>query len=112
MPSTTTPAKVSAQPAKNPKFSGAPMGASSASAPPPPPKTSGKAITALVLAIIGFFIVGIIFGPIAICLAASAKNDIRERPTQVKGEGIANAAMIVGAIALIVSIVIIILYLA
>jgi len=63
----------------------------------------------LVLSIIGLFLLGIVLGPIAICLAVSAKNDIKKRPQQVQGTGMANAGLIIGIIGIILSIVLIIL---
>lgn len=48
--------------------------------------TSGKATTSMVCGIISIVVFGIILGPIAICLALSAKREIREKSGQVHGE--------------------------
>lgn len=70
--------------------------------------TSSKAVASLVCAILGLFILGIVLGPVAICLAIDAQNEIRDRPHQVKGECIANAGLVIGIIAFVFSIIIII----
>jgi hypothetical protein len=69
--------------------------------PPPAPQTSTAAVIGLIasiLGIIGFLpLIGSIVGIIA---GNSAKNDIRNRPGQVTGDGIAQASVIVGWIGL------------
>ena len=94
----------------DPNFSGAPMG--TAVPEYPEPRTSGAAIASLVVAIIGLFLIGIVLGPIAICLAVSAKNDIRARPDEVKGEGLANAGLVIGVVGTVISVIFIIAVLA
>jgi len=101
----STPVVATAVPEQQPKFAGVPVG----SATEPTPETSCKAIASLVLSIIGLFLLGIVLGPIAICLAVSAKNDIKERPQQVQGTGMANAGLIIGIIGTVLSIVLIII---
>ena len=100
-----------------PKFSGAPMGSATAvpSAPfgsatvvpvsTPEPATSGKAIASLVCGIIGIFVVGIVLGPIAICLATAAKNEIKARPNELKGECVATGGLVTGIVGFILSII-------
>jgi uncharacterized Tic20 family protein len=70
-------------------------------------ETSSKAITSLVLAIIGliFLLLGLILGPIAICLANQAKKEIRERPRELDGACQAKAGFIIGIIATILSVI-------
>jgi len=69
--------------------------------PPPAPSTSTAAVISLVasiLGIIGFLpLIGSIVGVIA---GSSAKSDIRNRPGQVTGEGLAQAGVIIGWIGL------------
>lgn len=92
---------------KDTKFSGAPMGYDQVVV----RETSGKAITSLVLAIIGliFLILGIVLGPIAICLANQAKKEIKERPRELDGACQAKAGLIIGIIATILSVIWIVL---
>jgi hypothetical protein len=58
----------------------------------------------LVFAIIGFFCLGIIFGPIAIVKANKAQAMIAADP-RLSGEGKATAAKIIGIIVTILSII-------
>jgi formate-dependent nitrite reductase membrane component NrfD len=62
-----------------------------------------------VIAILGIFILGIILGPIAICLALSAQGEIRDRPHKVKGECMANAGLIIGIIASVIGLLFVII---
>ncbi len=68
-------------------------------APGTPPKTSGKAIAALVLAIIGFltsFIgIGIIFSIIGLILGIIAIKQVRQHPAEQSGFGLALAGVII-----------------
>ena len=65
------------------------------------PKVNAKdAVQALTFGIIGLFICGVIFGPIAIPKANSAKQQIRNDPT-LTGEGMANAGLVMGIIDLV-----------
>ncbi|MBE0414948.1 MAG: DUF4190 domain-containing protein [Dehalococcoidia bacterium] len=59
--------------------------------------TPGRAIASLVCAIVGFFILGIVLGPIAIALGVGARRKIRENP-ELGGEGIATAGLVIGII--------------
>jgi hypothetical protein len=88
---------------KDPKFSGAPMGNDQVIV----RETSSKAVTSLVLAIVGliFLVLGIILGPIAICLANQAKKEIRERPQELDGACQAKAGFIIGIVATILSVI-------
>jgi hypothetical protein len=63
-------------------------------------ETSGKAVTSLVLSIIGliFLRLGIVLGPISICLAVQAKKEIEECPNQLDGACQAKAGLIIGII--------------
>ena len=91
-------------PVKTPPFTGAVVGG-----PPPaaPVENNKKAIWSLVCAIIGLFILGIVLGPVAIFLGVQAKQEIKARPSQLKGEGMATAGIVIGVIAFIGSIIII-----
>jgi uncharacterized Tic20 family protein len=93
-----------------PNFSGAPMGSPQVVI----RETSGKAITALVLSIIGliFLLLGIVLGPISICLAVQAKKEIEERPNELGGACQAKAGLIIGIISTVLSVVWIVLIIA
>lgn len=75
----------------------------------PIPTTSGKAIASLVCAIIGLFILGIVLGPVAICLAVQAKKEIDEQPKRVAGKCLATSGMVIGIIGTILSVLFLIL---
>ncbi|MFC2015309.1 DUF4190 domain-containing protein [Chloroflexota bacterium] len=81
-----------------------------APAPPlPPPRvqapvapsvsTSGLAIASLVLGICGLTILPLIASILAIILGYMARRDIRQRPDEVTGEGMAMAGIVMGWIA-------------
>lgn len=66
------------------------------------PKTTPKAATnALISAIIGLFICGVILGPLAISKANEAKREIQADPS-LQGEGMATFALVLGVIDIIV----------
>jgi len=70
--------------------------------PAPAPSTSGAAIVSLIFSILGLvFILPIIGSIVGIIAGNSAKSDIRNRPGQVTGEGLAQAGVIIGWIGLI-----------
>ncbi len=68
----------------------------------PPPKTSGLAIASLVLSILGvltaFIGVGIILTVIALIFGISAMKQIKARPAEQRGYGLALAGAIIGGI--------------
>lgn len=68
---------------------------------------SGKAIGSLVCAILGLFILGVVLGPVAICLGVSANNDIKEQPGVIKGECMATSGIVIGTISFVLSVVVI-----
>ena len=69
-------------------------------APPAPGvPTSGLAIASLVLAVGGLTILPLIGSIVAIILGYMARNDIRRRPDEVSGDGIAMAGIVLGWIA-------------
>jgi hypothetical protein len=67
---------------------------------PPAPQTSGTAIFSLIASISAFFLFPIIGSIVGIIAGNSAKNDIRNRPYQVSGEGLAQAGVVIGWIGL------------
>lgn len=69
--------------------------------PPPPPvrTTSGKAIAAMVLGILGITGGGAPLGIIALVLGYSARNDIRASRGTLDGDGMATAGIVLGWIA-------------
>jgi Domain of unknown function (DUF4190) len=95
-------------------FTGAPMGTSlmpeSSSA---PQTTMGsysiKAIVSLIFAILGLFLLGIILGPIAMCLGFRALSEIKEQRDSVKGKCMAASGVVIGLIGFIGSVVFIII---
>ena len=58
---------------------------------------AGGAVASLVCAIIGYFFLGIVLGPIAIALATGARRRIREDPG-LGGNGIAIAGLVIGIV--------------
>ncbi len=68
-------------------------------------KTNGMAVASLVLAILGFIcFVGAILGGVAIILGIGARRKIRESNGAEKGDGLALAGIIVGAVFLVLQI--------
>ncbi|HEY6532225.1 MAG TPA: DUF4190 domain-containing protein [Acidimicrobiales bacterium] len=79
-----------------------------------PPRREGTAVTALVLGILslvcGFVgLFGVVLGPIAIWLGVSARRKIERSNGARTGEGLAIAAVVLGAIGLAVSVLYILL---
>ena len=75
---------------------------------PPPwaqPRTDGKAIGALVCAIVGLLVCGVILEPLAIGLGLAARKSIRQSGGLLKGDGMATAAIVIGIIGLVLSVV-------
>jgi hypothetical protein len=64
----------------------------------------------LICGIVGLIFFGIILGPIAICTALQAKNEIRENPEEVGGECQATSGMVLGVLDIIAFVVAIIIY--
>jgi hypothetical protein len=60
------------------------------------PKTSGKAVVSLVFGIIGFIVLPLIAGIVAVIVGYSAKGDIRKSAGALKGEDMATAGIILG----------------
>jgi hypothetical protein len=74
-----------------------------------PQRTSGKAITALVLGIASLCVpyVGIVTGIIAIVFGALSIKEVNANPMQVKGKGMGIAGIVLGAIAIVLYIIVI-----
>jgi hypothetical protein len=66
----------------------------------PPVPTSGMAIASLVLGIGGLTILPLLGSIVAIILGYMARNDIRQRPDQVSGDGLAVAGIVLGWISI------------
>jgi Tfp pilus assembly protein PilE len=68
----------------------------------PPPKTSGLAVASLVLSILGFFTafigIGIIFALIGLIMGIVAMSQIKARPNEQGGYGLALAGTILGSV--------------
>ncbi len=79
-------------------------------APPPPPRppapagsttpTNGLAIASLLLGIGGLTILPLLGSILAIILGYMARKEIRQRPGEVSGEGLATAGIVLGWIAI------------
>lgn len=65
--------------------------------PPQPREQAPGAVASLVCAIIGYFFLGIVLGPIAIALAKGARRRIQENP-ELEGKGLAIAGLVIGIV--------------
>jgi len=72
-------------------------------APPlsPPPRlravqTSGMAVASLVMGILGWTVLPLLGSILAIVFGYSARNEIRQRPGELEGEGMAVAGLVLG----------------
>jgi hypothetical protein len=70
----------------------------------PAPTTSGLAIAALVLGVGGLTLLPLIGSIAAIIVGYMARSDIRKRPSEVTGDGLALAGIIMGWIAVGISV--------
>jgi hypothetical protein len=70
---------------------------------PPAPPVSGMAIASLVLGIGGLTILPLLGSIVAIVLGYMARSDIRQRPGEVTGDGLALAGIVMGWIAVVVA---------
>ncbi len=80
--------------------------------PPPPPaeagqekRTSGKATAALVLGIIGIFLLPVICSTLAIIFGVMGRNETEADPT-LGGRGMATAGLVLGIIGLILGLLV------
>lgn len=66
------------------------------------PRTNAPgAVSSMVLGIVGFIVCGVVFGPIAIAQASSAKRELALNPYIYKGGGFATAGMVLGILDLV-----------
>lgn len=73
--------------------------------------THWGAITGLICSLVGLFIFGFILGLLGIIFGAVAQGEIRKHPEKYKGKGMANGAVIIGFIGIILWIgILLILY--
>jgi hypothetical protein len=99
-----------AQPAAAPSPSRMTIDAPPPPASPAPPtygsatQTSGMAIASLVLGITGWTILPLIGSILAIILGYAARSEIRQRPDELTGEGMAVAGLVLGWLAVVLSI--------
>ena len=75
----------------------------------PTPATSGMAIASLVLGIGGVTVLPLIGSILALIFGYMARKDIRQRPTEVTGEGLAMAGIVLGWISVVLAVLGIIL---
>jgi hypothetical protein len=64
--------------------------------PPSAPPTSGMAIASLIMGIVGLTLLPLIGSILALIFGYMARNDIRQRPDEVSGEGLAIAGIVMG----------------
>ncbi len=64
--------------------------------PPRPLETSGMAIASLVLGIAGWTLLPVLGSILAIILGYMARNEIRQRPDEIGGDGLALAGIVLG----------------
>jgi len=79
-----------------------------------PPKTSGKAITSLVTGIVSLpavccWPVGAVLGILGIVFGILARKDIAASSGQQKGDGMALAGIITGAVGLVLIVIVLVL---
>jgi hypothetical protein len=74
------------------------------------PKHDKDATKALVVAIISFFICGVILAPAAIIEGNKSKKKIRESNGMLSGDGMAQAAMVLGIVSLALNVIGLIFY--
>jgi hypothetical protein len=85
--------------------------APAAAEPPPPPaidygapiQTSGMAIASLVMGIAGWTLLPLVGSILAIVFGYAARRDIRKRPNELTGEGLAIAGLVLGWIMVVLS---------
>lgn len=70
---------------------------------PPPattsPRTNSLAVAGFICGLVGFFIFGVMLGPLAVVLGVVALSQIRKSGDSHGGKGFAIAAIVVGALA-------------
>ena len=69
--------------------------------------TSGMAITSLILSIAGLTVVPVIGSVLALILGYMAQRDIRQRPTETSGEGLAKAGIVMGWIGVVLGVLVV-----
>ena len=83
------------------------------SLPPPPPnsdfsnspRTDARAVAALVCGVLGLLILPLVFGAVAVILGRRSRQEISEQPLALKGLGLATAAVVLGAIDVVVFVI-------
>ena len=81
--------------------------------PPPPrvvdyttsPQTSGMAIASLVMGIVGWTLLPLVGSILAIVFGYAARRDIRSRPDELTGEGMAIAGLVLGWLMVALSVI-------
>jgi len=63
-----------------------------------PPRTSGTAVTALIIAILGWFFCPFLGGVLGLGIGWSARREIRRSGDAIVGDGMALAAMIISSV--------------
>jgi hypothetical protein len=70
----------------------------------PAKSTSGLAVGALITAIAGFVVCGVLLSPAAVIMGVKARTKIRTDGT--RGEGLATAAIVVGILGFVLNVVV------
>lgn len=73
--------------------------------------TSGHAIASLVMGIVGFFVLGIILGTLAIIFGGIGLYRIHDEPNYYTGRGLAIAGIILGIIGIPIKLFLLLIYL-
>jgi len=69
--------------------------------------TNGMAVASLILGIAGLTVVPTIGSVLALILGYMAKRDIRQRPTETTGEGLATAGVVMGWIGVVLTVLVV-----
>lgn len=65
-----------------------------------PPRTSGLAVASLVFGILGWTLLPFVGSIVAVVLGHIARNEVRQSPAAVEGDGLAVAGLVLGYIAI------------
>ena len=77
-----------------------------------PVAQNGKALWSMILGIVGFFVCGLVCGPVAIVLSRQAKTEIAASGGRQTGDGMAQAGFILGIIQTVLAVVGIVIWIA
>jgi hypothetical protein len=75
-----------------------------------PQKTSGMAVTGLVMGILSLFCCGPLFGLLGIIFSAIGISQVNKNPTQFTGKGMAVAGLVMSIIGVILGTILLLIY--